>query len=185
MYGLYDTIQKLAENDTAILVRDMASKLIKSCEEYDRLGKSGGKRRMPRRTSATHTPPSLFSTQSMPPTPTSARSSHSTTYFVDRDSRRSFIHTPLPFRSTDREEISSIRTSNVVTNGTGSGPSSAVTKSRLPRTTSGRNSRQSIVFASPGRDENYLPSPTIQAAPLTTISNSRRRRLAGGEGRGT
>ena len=179
IYGLYDAIQKLAESDSAVLVRDMASKLTKSCEEHERLYKSGGKRRPGRRASASTTPPSLLISQSMPPTPTSSRSGQSTTYFGDRDNRqRSGISGPVPFRASYRDEI--------ISNGTlGSVNGSSITsKSRLPRTTSGRSSRQSML-TSPKKEGIVIPSSPVPEAPTVMIPNSRRRRQASGEARWT
>ena len=177
IYGLYDAIQRLAEADTAILVRDMAGKLIRSCEEYDKLGKSGGKRRPARRASSSTTPPSLMANQSMPPTPTSTRSNQSSTYFVERDNRqRSVANGPVPFRTPGREE-STPNGRPSLANG-----SSIIAKSRLPRTTSGRTSRQSML-TSPRKEENNVPSPSGHGPPQIMIPNSRRRRQASGDAR--
>lgn len=179
IYGLYDAIQRLAESDSAILVRDMAGKLIKSCEDQEILGKSGGKRRPGRRTSTSTTPPSLGSAQSMPPTPTSSRSSQSTSYLAEREARqRSAFNGPIPFRMGSRDET----TSNCLATGiNGSGMS---TKSRLPRTTSGRSSRQSLL-PSPKKDDIVPASSPIPSAASVMVPNSRRRRQASGEVRWT
>ena len=172
VYGLYDTIQKLAEGDTAVLVRNMAGELIKSSDEYDKLGKSSGRRRQGRRASASVTPPNLVGSLSMPPTPTSSRSAQSTKYFADRESRqRNMINGPIPFRQMSKDELS--------TNGTPHLMHSA-SKSRLPRTTSGRNSRQSML-TTPRKDENAIPSPSSHNTSSNSIANSRRRRHASGE----
>ena len=193
IYGLYDAIQRLAEADSAILVRDMASKLIRSCKEHEILLKSGGKRRPGRRTSTSTTPPSLNSSQSMPPTPTSNRSSHSTTYFPDRDSRqRNVITGHMPFRTAGREEPATNGMTEAMNGMTGAmngmtgamNGSSMIAKSRLPRTTSGRNSRQSML-PSPTRAEPALRSSPIPGAPPAMVPNSRRRRQASGESRWT
>lgn len=179
IYGLYDAIQRLAESDSAILVRDMAGKLIKSCEDQEILGKSGGKRRPGRRTSTSTTPPSLGSAQSMPPTPTSSRSSQSTSYFADREARqRSGFNGPIPFRMGSRDEITS---NGLATGINGSGMS---TKSRLPRTTSGRSSRQSLL-PSPKKDDIVPASSPILSTASVMVPNSRRRRQASGEVRWT
>ena len=69
-YGLDETIQKLAENDGAVLVRNMAGELIKSNEMNNRLSMGGGKRRPSRSSSSSTTPPSLLTSYSMPSTPT-------------------------------------------------------------------------------------------------------------------
>ncbi|MCJ1380240.1 hypothetical protein MMC17_003343 [Xylographa soralifera] len=174
-YGLYDAIQKLAEADSAVLVRDMASKLIKSCDEHEKLYKSGGKRRPGRRVSASTTPPSVIASQSMPPTPTSSRSSHSTTYFADRDNRqRNVINGPMPFRTSGKEERA-LNSITSLTNG-----SNTTTRSRLPRTTSGRSSRQSMLMATE-KEETVVPSSPLRVAPPIMIPNSRRRRQTSSE----
>lgn len=80
-YGLLDDVSEL-ESDSAILVRDMAGKLIRSSEAYG-LGK-----RKPgmRRQSTSATPPGLLPNQSAPSTP--HRSSLSKGYFEGRESSR-------------------------------------------------------------------------------------------------
>ncbi|KAF0323990.1 cell division control protein [Colletotrichum asianum] len=85
--SLFDAIQTLAEKDSAVLVRNLASELVKShndSELYDmpseRKGSSGSvaSRRSgsgPRRKSS-YTPPGLHSAMSMPATPTQSHSRH-------------------------------------------------------------------------------------------------------------
>ena len=82
-YGLLDAISEL-ENDPAILVRDMAGKLIRS-SEYAGLGK-----RKPgmRRQSTSTTSPGLLPNQSAPSTPQMNRSSQSKGYFEGRETSR-------------------------------------------------------------------------------------------------
>ena len=190
-YGLYDTIQRLAESDTAILVRDMASKLIRSCDEYDRPGKAGagGKnRRMTRRASSAITPPgqsngSSSISQSMPPTPTSSRSTHSAFFAETRDRdrdrsdiRRSMLAGPIPFRAAGLASGSNnsvngqfvrMKTTVGTTPGTpddpsflnggggtpGSVPVSITKGSRLPRTTLVKASRHSALLSGKDDDE--------------------------------
>lgn len=78
-YGLLGAISEL-ENDSAILVRDMAGKLIRSSETY-----SLGKRKQGmRRQSTSTTPPGLLPNQSAPSTP---RTSQSKGYYEGRESR--------------------------------------------------------------------------------------------------
>ena len=182
VYGLYDTIQQLAESDSAILVRDMANKLTKSCDEHELLGRSGGKRRATRRTSASTTPPGMSSSShSMPPTPTSSRSTHSTSYFVDGDRPRSIISGPTSFRATREDSLGGSVLSN--------GVNGAAIKSRLPRTTSSRNQQHSLLYSAPRREETASPSPSTKTTPSlqpVMMSNSRRRRqTSGGESRWT
>ena len=169
-YGLVDTVQRLAEVDGAVLVRNMASELVKSSESNDKLGMSGGKRRPGRRSSSSTTPPSLSASRSMPPTPTGNRSVHSTAYFLDRDTRqKSSINGPIAFRPASRD-------------GSGINGSGAAAKSRLPRTTSTRPGRRSMQ-PSPKKDENIMPAVPMHAASPLPAPNSRRRRQASGEQR--
>lgn len=86
-YGLFDVIQELSFSDSAVLVRSMASELIRSCEESDNVSiksgqtgssaTNGARRKQPgfqRRTSST-TPPHLLDRQmSMPTSPQLGRS---------------------------------------------------------------------------------------------------------------
>ena len=182
MYGLYDTVQRLADNDTAILVRDMASKLIRSCDEHEMITRSGGRRRGARRTSSSTTPPSMTSSgQSMPPTPTSSRSSHSTTYFMDRERIRNMnTNVSIPYRPSRDDSRSSTPTSQA------SGTPTTASRSRLPRTTSDRNSRQSMLLSIPKKNDS-LSGQTVHrssqaAPPPVMIPNSRRRRQTSGGG---
>ncbi|KAH8428801.1 serine/threonine-protein kinase [Aspergillus melleus] len=85
-YGLLDAIGEL-EHDPAILVRDMAGKLIKSNERSEAY--SLGKRKPGvRRMSTSTTPPGLLTSQSSPTTPQFNRSSQSKAYYEGRESQR-------------------------------------------------------------------------------------------------
>ncbi|KAE8362137.1 hypothetical protein BDV27DRAFT_22035 [Aspergillus caelatus] len=85
-YGLLDAIREL-ENDPAILVRDMAGKLIQSNERSEAY--SLGKRKPGvRRRSTSTTPPSLLANQSAPSTPQINRGSQSKGFFEGRESQR-------------------------------------------------------------------------------------------------
>lgn len=162
-YGLFDPVQRLAEVDGAVLVRNMASELIRSCEDSDAIGVGGSKRRPIRRTSTSNTPPSLLTRQSTPPTPTSSCSSHPIQYFLERNPRpRSAMNGPLPYRPVSRES------SNV----------GSAARSRLPRTTT---IRQSIT--SPYKGENAALNTPSHGTSELPISNSRRRRRVSGEKR--
>ncbi|MCJ1308432.1 hypothetical protein MMC25_002085 [Agyrium rufum] len=200
-HSLYDAIQRLAESDPAILVRNMAGELIKSCDQYEKLVKSGGRRRPMRRTSSSLTPPSAIGSISMPPTPTSQRSNQ-THYFAERENRpRREVNglKPLRFGKDDGGPPSSPSSTS---NGNSTIISSSSTpKSRLPRTTSaasGRSSRSSIAELSLSpRKEDTVDEDTI--APISTRSgnrasvaggissapNSRRRRQTSGDARWT
>ena len=99
-YGLYDAIEHLAEADPAILVRNMANDLIRSCDVQNMHdlranldGGVGGTRhnRPSRRTSSSAAaaaaaiatppppPPALYSSSSQPPTPSRGRTSRPST----------------------------------------------------------------------------------------------------------
>ena len=166
-YGLVDTIQRLAEVDGAVLVRNMASELIRSSESNDRIGGNGSKRRQGRRASSTTTPPSLLASHSMPPTPTSGRSSHSVNYFLERNSRQpNSSNGPIAYRPISRD--------GTLTNASGS-----AARSRLPRTTT---SRQSILTSPKKEDSLTLITNMLQTTPMPA-PNSRRRRRSSAERR--
>ncbi|KAL8682760.1 MAG: hypothetical protein Q9186_001182 [Xanthomendoza sp. 1 TL-2023] len=175
-YGLVDAIQRLGEVDGAVLVRNMAGELMKACEMSERFGMSASKRRTGRRSSSSTTPPSLLSSHSMPPTPTSSRSSHSQAYLLEREMRqRNGNGGPIPFRPVSRDGNGG---SGVpLTNGSGS-----AAKSRLPRTTSSRPPRQSLLI-SPKREENLVPSSLSHEGIHNPTPNSRRRRRVSGDAR--
>ena len=176
-YGLEDTIRRLADNDGAVLVRNMAGELIKSSEMNDKLGMNRSKRQPGRRSSSSTTPPSLLTSYSMPSTPTSNRSSHSTNYSSSRDIRqRSAINGAVPYRQASRDG-SGASALPVMVNGSGS-----VAKSRLPRTTSTRTPRQQTI-ASPRKGENMIPNSATQDAGQMAAPHSRRRRRISGDAR--
>ncbi|OJJ41186.1 hypothetical protein ASPWEDRAFT_34685 [Aspergillus wentii DTO 134E9] len=86
-YGLLDAIREL-ENDPAILVRDMAGKLIQSSEMNDSYG-MGKRRPGARRQSTSTTPPGYLVNQSAPSTPQHIhRSSGSKGYYEGRETSR-------------------------------------------------------------------------------------------------
>lgn len=171
-YGLEDTVQRLAENDGAVLVRNMASELIKSSEMNDKLGMSGTRRRPGRRSSSSTTPPSLLTSYSMPSTPTSNRSNYTSNYTLERENRRgSAINGGIPYRPGSRDGSSSSALP-VITNGSG-----LATKSRLPRTTSSRPPRQQVVI-SPRKDEMAVHS-LQESTPIPAPISRRRRRISG------
>ncbi|KFA77236.1 hypothetical protein S40288_01292, partial [Stachybotrys chartarum IBT 40288] len=150
--SLMDTIQTLADTDSAVLVRNLALELVKSHVEgmagsivHEGTGpsqaSSASSRRSATRRNTSYTPPALLSSISMPPTPTNrtrgalansafvevAASSPRRPMAVDRE-RDSILYRP---RSRDGPTGIPRRVS-----GDGSGLSglSAAGKSRLPRT---------------------------------------------------
>lgn len=86
-YGLLDKIGEL-ENDPAILVRDMAGKLIRSSERNEAFALGKRKPTAIRRPSISGTPPSFLSNQSAPSTPQIKRSSQSKGYYDGRETPR-------------------------------------------------------------------------------------------------
>ncbi|KAI1970674.1 Protein kinase of the Mitotic Exit Network [Ophidiomyces ophidiicola] len=80
--GLLDAIREL-QKDSRVLVRELASQLVKSSEESDHMNSQ--KRRSTRTGSSSITPPSLMSSHSMPATPQVSRSGGSKLYIDGRD----------------------------------------------------------------------------------------------------
>ena len=174
-YGLEESIQRLAENDGAVLVRNMAGELIKSSDMSDKLGIGSSRRRPVRRSSSSTTPPSLLGTYSLPSTPKSNRSGHSAHYAFDMDSRqRNGVSGITPYRPPSRDRNSTSRLPTMV-NG-----SSLATKSHLPRTSSTRALQRQVVV-SPRKDENMAPRSAREESQETGTPTSRRRRRISGE----
>ena len=175
-YGLTQTIKKLAENDGAVLVRNMAGELIKSSELNDNLSMSGGRRRPSRSSSSSTTPPSLLTSYSMPSTPASHRSSYLKNHGYDRDMRRgSAINGAIAYRPVSRDGSGSSALP-VIVDISGSGA-----KSRLPKTTT-RSARQQVVV-SPKKEGNVQAGQSGQEVISPPTPNSRRRRRISGDTR--
>lgn len=181
-YGLFDAIQKLADSDSAVLVRNMAGELVKSAQEWDLQFNSAGRRRRSRRASSSTS--SILSTSSpfFPPSTPLGRSAHSTN-FLDMQERRppppnGMVNgTKLPLRPTSRDGL--LERTMTSPGGAGNGASN-VGKSRLPRTTSThRLARLSVGVASAEKPENKAPS----TAPFASRITSPRRRTVMGESR--
>lgn len=95
-FGLLDAIRELEMSDPAVLVRNMAQELVRSCEDNEDLisnassvsaGPSGGKKRNPlRRTSTTTTPPHLLDRQLGVPGSPRASTGWDSRESLDRDS---------------------------------------------------------------------------------------------------
>ncbi|OJJ44762.1 hypothetical protein ASPZODRAFT_2111795 [Penicilliopsis zonata CBS 506.65] len=153
-YGLLDAIREL-ENDPAILVRDMAGKLITSSERSEAL--SAGKRRPPTRrpSTSTTTPPSLLSSQSTPSTPQINRSSQSKGYFEGRETprhaRNGLNNSSLALRPASRDGSGSGLA-------TGLNANSAVPRTRMSRGMS--NNRLSHIELLSEEDGRTLSSST-------------------------
>jgi len=171
--GLRDTVSRLAENDPAVLVRNMASELMKSSDTVLRGAADGARYRNTRRTSSlTSTLPFVYSS-SQPPTPQQHRVS---TQVLDpfvvagettANRPRKMEISATPSRLATREEKLGSDGSNGLTSILGA-------KSRLPRTNLGRLSRSS---ASSRKEENLAPTPSSPAAAARSrlVVNPRRR----------
>lgn len=125
-YGLLDAIREL-QNDPAILVRDMAGKLIQSSERSEAYGLK--RRPTSRRKSTSTTPPNPFSS-STPSTPQTNRTSQSRGYFEGRETprhpRNALSGSSLALRPASRDgSVSSL--------GSGANGNSAVPRTRLTR----------------------------------------------------
>jgi len=155
-HKLFEAIESLVENDSAVLVRNMASELVKSNHEREHESSSNGRQRPGQvaRRKSSFTPPGLHQSVSTPITPTHA-SRVSQSAFIDgsvtprrmavsndsimyrpRSRDGGISHVPMPRRSTSSE----------LANG------SSASKSRLPRTSMLRTSRSSMAAPSV-RDE--------------------------------
>ena len=119
--GLYEMIRELQFSDSAVLVRSMASELIRSCDESDNTSihsghggnatQSNNRRKHPgmiRRTSASTTPPHLLERQmSMPTSPQLSRVERASMGFFEPAER--IAQTPR----RQRNGVSYIHTSNM------------------------------------------------------------------------
>ncbi|KAI9827047.1 MAG: hypothetical protein M1819_007039 [Sarea resinae] len=166
-YGLLETIQRLADRDGAVLVRNMASELLKTSLEMPGQPASGSKRTPMRRASASTTATAPGSGPSITPTPHHSRSVQSTGYFDVRDNKQV------------NGSISAGQARPTSRDGSGmSGPggfangANSMAKSRLPRTSISRASRKPLV-TSPRKGENLMPS-LVPAS--SSVPNLRRRR---------
>ncbi|TKX21380.1 cytokinesis protein sepH [Elsinoe australis] len=107
-YGLYTAIADLAKHDQAILVREMAGDLIKSSELNARRSMDGVRRTLRRSSSSTMTP-TLPSSSSLPPTPSSERGGQGRvgSYFDGsgdmRGMRPVVMGTSSPYRPVSRD----------------------------------------------------------------------------------
>ncbi|KAJ5790476.1 uncharacterized protein N7518_007487 [Penicillium psychrosexuale] len=152
-YGLLDAIRNM-ENDPAVLVRDMAGKLVRSSEAY------GVSKRRPtaRRQSTCTTPPILFSATSTPSTP-SANRGQSRGYLEGRDTprhpRNSLSVSSLVMRPGSRDG------SNPVLGSVANGSSAAVTRPRPTRPLSNRLSHVDLLREEDNKTPSLSRRPSI------------------------
>jgi hypothetical protein len=151
-HPLFEAIQRLSDGDNAVLVRNMASELVKANFDSNSESGSGGRPR-PGQVRRTFTPPSLHHSSSVPMTPTHASRVSQSSSFIDgsvtprrlaagSSSNDSLVYRP---RSRDGAQMNR-RTSAEITS------SSSLSKSRLPRTSMLRVSRSSLATMSIGDD---------------------------------
>ncbi|CAI7564278.1 unnamed protein product [Penicillium glandicola] len=167
-YGLLDAIRNM-ENDPAILVRDMAGKLVRSSEAY------GVSKRRPtaRRQSTCTPPPILFSASSTPSTPSSNRTGQSRGYLEGRETprhpRNSLSVSSLAMRPGSRDG------SNPVLGSAANGSSAAAARPRSARPLSSRMSHIELL-----RDEDNKTPNSLSRRP-SIIPRRRRPTLADNE----
>ncbi|QSZ33113.1 hypothetical protein DSL72_002699 [Monilinia vaccinii-corymbosi] len=161
-HALFEVIQHLAESDSAVLVRNMASELVKFNLEKASENGSASRSRLTSRRGSCFTLPSLQHTASVPLTPTQSSRTSQTSAFIDGSvtpHRRSVITSAassstesLHYRPRTTEGTTSImrKTSGDLTNGV------PANKSRLPRTSHLRASRSSVASAQLRDDPSHL-----------------------------
>lgn len=149
-YGLLDAIREL-ESDPAILVRDMAGKLIQSSEHSDAY--SVGKRRpTSRRKSTSTTPPNPFSS-STPSTPSSNRTSQSRGFFEGRETPR---HPRNALNGSSLALRPGSRDGNVSSLGSAGNGSAAGARPRISRGISNRLSHVELLQDDGGKAPSSL-----------------------------
>ena len=149
-HPLFEAIQRLAENDNAVLVRNMASELVKSNLDKESDSSSGGRSRPSQisRRQSSFTPPSLSHSSSVPITPTDVGRISQSSAFIDgsvtprrmavpSNNDSSILYRPRS-RDGPQMQVMQWRTSAEMTN------ESSMSKSRLPRTSMLRGSRSSM-----------------------------------------
>jgi hypothetical protein len=144
-HPIFEAIQRLAETDNAVLVRNMASELVKSNLAKESDSGSGGRPRpgQGRRTSS-YTPPSLNQSASVPITPTHISRVSQSSAFIDGSVTPRRIHAGL-YRPRSRDGAQPIvarKTSAELSS------SASLSKSRLPRTSMLSKSRSSMAAPS-------------------------------------
>lgn len=184
--SLMDAIQTLAEKDSAVLVRNLASELIRSNIESAGLVhevipssavSQSSSRRSGSRRNTSYTPPGLHSSMSVPLTPTHRnRASQAGNAYIEvaASPRRSAAleRDGIFYRPRSRDGPTGIPRR---VSGDASSASSSSAKSRLPRT--------SMVSGAPGRVETP-PMVVRSESSLSNKENSARRPTSRGDGLG-
>ncbi|KAJ6012769.1 hypothetical protein N7499_012627 [Penicillium canescens] len=167
-YGLLDAIREL-ENDPAILVRDMAGKLVQSSEAF-----SLSKRRPAnRRQSTSTTPPIAFPGSSTPSTPSSNRTGQPRGYLEGRETprhpRNSLSVSSLAMRPGSRDG------NNPALGSSANGSAAALARPRSARPLSNRMSHVDVL-----REEDNKTPSSLSRRP-SVIPRRRRPTLADSE----
>lgn len=151
-YGLLDAIREL-EHDPAILVRDMAGKLIQSNEKSEAYG-MGKRKPMVRRRSTSATPPNLLANQSAPSTPQMNRTSQSKAYYEGKEGsrhpRNALSGSALALRPGSRDGSTPSLTAGL--NG-----STGASRTRIPRGVSNRMSHVDLL----SEEDSARPSSSL------------------------
>lgn len=164
-YGLLDSIRNM-ENDPAILVRDMAGKLVRSSEAF------GVKRRpTTARRQSTSTPPPIYPGSATPSTPSSNRTGHPRGYLDGRETprhpRKSLNVPSLALRPGSRDGGSSSLGSSINSN------NAAAARPRSTRPLSSRMSHVEML-----RKEDSSKTPNSLSRRPSIIPRRRRPTLA-------
>ncbi|KAG4417729.1 hypothetical protein IFR04_009168 [Cadophora malorum] len=156
-HGLFEAIQRLAESDNAVLVRNMASELVKANLDKDPESGSGGRPR-PGQMKRTFTPPSLYHSQSTPITPTHVSRASQSSFVEGNVTPRRMVapsgsNDSILYRPASRDGPKMTRRISAEI-----ASSSSMSKSRLPRTSMLRGSRSSLATVSVGEDSGSAPT---------------------------
>ncbi|KAK2764027.1 hypothetical protein FQN54_009646 [Arachnomyces sp. PD_36] len=167
-YGLLDAIREL-QNDSAVLVRDLAGKLIKASESSGDTMSRSKRRTTLRRRSTSGTPPSFISNHSIPPTPHLVGPGQPKRFLEGRETprHRNEMNVSLGTRPGSRDGSGNGSSPANYSGGNGIGAG----KSRLPRTMAHRLSQQSI--GSSQNEENRTPNSS--GRPPSFVNPRRRR----------
>lgn len=168
-HSLFEVIQRLSETDPAVLVRNMASELVKSNFEKEQETNSGGRPRLGAnsRRQSTYNSPTLHQIVSAPLTPTNLNRPQSA--FIDGSVTPRRMVMPSSSNGSDstvyrpgsREGPQMTRrTSGEIINGT------SLSKSRLPRTSMLRTTRSSMAAPTP-RDEQPTQPTSIRREQIS------------------
>ena len=152
-HKLFEAIQRLAEVDNAVLVRNMASELVKSNLEKDSDGSGGRPRSGIARRQSSYTPPGLHQSISAPLTPTHVSRASAASAFIDGSVTPRRMVAPsnsheILYRPKSRDGPQMQRKTSAEMAG-------STSKSRLPRTSMLRTSRSSMAAPSI-RDETTI-----------------------------